>query len=155
MSKQEVHTIVTARSHAGNEMARFAAETPGMAVTSRADMHCRSSASARPEEIYALAKQRGMDFVTIADRDAIDAVLAIADRPDVFMSVELTARTRDGSRMVPLLCYGISRFDHEWLQRRSGDAEVCEAYLREHSIAYEVADPPAFHDATAVGSDFT
>src|SRR3954464_10709998 len=102
--------------------------------TSRADMHCRSTATASPEQLYALEKRRGMDFVTIADRDSIDRVLEIADRPDVFLSVELSARRRDSDEVVRLLCWGVSAFDHEWLQRRSHDLDVCLAYLREHSI---------------------
>jgi threonine dehydratase len=35
-----------------------------------------------PEEVYELAKRRGMDFVTITDHDTISGVLQIADRPD-------------------------------------------------------------------------
>src|SRR5919107_335770 len=78
-------------------------------MTARADLHCHSTASqisklgvqralglpecaTPPEEVYALAKRRGMDFVTISDHDTIDGVLEIADRPDVFVSEELTAR---------------------------------------------------------------
>ena len=73
-----------------------------------ADLHCHSTASQsrswgssarsgcpsarrRREEVHELAKRRGMDFVTITDHDTIDGVLAIADRPDVFLSEELTA----------------------------------------------------------------
>ena len=54
-----------------------------------------------PEEVYELAKRRGMDFVTITDHDTIDGALAIADRPDVFVSEELTAASaasRSGAR---------------------------------------------------------
>ena len=58
-----------------------------------------------PEEVYALAKRRGMDFVTITDHDTIDGALAIADRPDVFVSEELTAGFRGepqaGTRALP------------------------------------------------------
>ena len=78
-------------------------------TATRADLHCHSTASAvsklgvqralglpecatPPEEVYALAKRRGMDFVTITDHDTIDGALEIADRPDVFVSEELTAR---------------------------------------------------------------
>jgi hypothetical protein len=81
-----------------------------------------------------------MDFVTIADPDSIDGVLEIADRPDVFISVELTARVRDSAETARLLCWGISAYDHRWLQRRSHDLAVCLAYLREHSIAWAFAD---------------
>jgi hypothetical protein len=115
-----------------------------MTGTSRAYLHCRTSPSARAEQIYERAKSDGMDFVTITDRDSIDGVRAIADRPDVFMSVELTARLRDSDRAVPVCCHGISEFDHAWLQRRSHDLEVCLAYLREHSILFSVGEcPPA------------
>jgi hypothetical protein len=102
-------------------------------------MHCRTTGTSSPQELYALEKRRGMDFVTIADRDSIDGVLEIADRPDVFLSVELTACLRDCRATVRLLCWGISAFDHGWLQRRSDDLAVCIAYLREHGIAWEYA----------------
>ncbi len=87
--------------------------SPGSASSARSA--CRS-ARRRREEVYELAKRRGMDFVTITDHDTIDGVLQIADRPDVFVSEELTARFRGeppgGAR--PLL--GITAEDHEWLQ---------------------------------------
>jgi hypothetical protein len=111
-----------------------------MVKMSRADMHCHPRPGTPPEELYTRAKQRGMDFVTIVARDSIDDVLRIADRPDVFMSVELTAAFRDGGGWVQILCSGISAFDHAWLQRHRSDARVCIAYLDEHSIAWELAD---------------
>jgi hypothetical protein len=110
-------------------------------LTSRADLHCHSAPATPPESLYALAKRRGMDFVTITDHDSIERVLEIADRPDVFLSVELTAWFRDAPQAVHVLCYGISAYDHEWLQRRCHDVEVCAAYLREHSIACALAHP--------------
>jgi hypothetical protein len=85
-----------------------------------------------------------VDFVTITDRDSIDGVRTIAGRPDVFMSVELTARYRDSDETLQVCCYGVSEFDHAWLQRRSDDIEVSLAYLREHSIGFSVGEcPPA------------
>ena len=59
-----------------------------------------------PEEVHALAKRRGMDFVTITDHDTIAGVLEIADRPDVFVSEELTARFRGEPQAVHVLCLG-------------------------------------------------
>ena len=121
-------------------------------------MHCHSTASAvaklgvqtalglpecatPPEEVYALAKRRGMDFVTITDHDTIDGALAIADRPDVFVSEELTAGFRGEPQQVHVLCYGITADDHEWLQAHSGDVEAVAAYLHEHEIACALAHP--------------
>jgi glycosyltransferase involved in cell wall biosynthesis/predicted metal-dependent phosphoesterase TrpH len=127
-------------------------------TTIRVDMHCHSTASqvsklgvqralglpecaTPPEEVYALAKRRGMDFVTITDHDTIAGVLQIADRPDVFVSEELTAHFRGEPQAVHVLCYGIVSADHEWLQANSGDVELCAAYLHEREIACALAHP--------------
>src|SRR5919107_2919145 len=109
--------------------------------TSRVDLHCHSSASQAsklgvqralglpecatpPEEVYALAKRRGMDFVTITDHDTIDGALAIADRPDVFISEELTARFAGEPQAVHVLCFGITPDDHARLQALAADVEA-------------------------------
>jgi glycosyltransferase involved in cell wall biosynthesis/predicted metal-dependent phosphoesterase TrpH len=126
--------------------------------TTRVDMHCHSTASevsklgvqralglpecaTPPEEVYELAKRRGMDFVTITDHDTIDGVLEIADRPDVFVSEELTAHFRGEPQAVHVLCYGITPEDHEWLQANNGDVELCAMYLYDREIACALAHP--------------
>jgi predicted metal-dependent phosphoesterase TrpH len=127
-------------------------------MTSRVDMHCHSSASqlsrlgvqrslglpecaTPPEEVYALAKRRGMDFVTITDHDTIAGCLELDGRPDCFVSEELTARFAGEPQAVHVLCYGITRGDHEWLQANSGDVEACAAYLHGEGIACALAHP--------------
>ena len=127
-------------------------------MTSRVDMHCHSTASqlsrlgvqrslglpecaTPPEEVYELAKRRGMDFVTITDHDTIDGCLELAGRPDCFVSEELTARFAGEPQAVHVLCYGITPGDHEWLQAHSGDVEACAAYLDENEIACALAHP--------------
>ena len=125
----------------------------------RVDMHCHSTASqisklgvqraaglpecaTPPEEVYALAKRRGMDFVTITDHDTIDGVMQIADRPDVFVSEELTTSFRgEPSRAVHVLCYDITPEDHDWLQAHAHDVELCAAYMYEREIACALAHP--------------
>jgi glycosyltransferase involved in cell wall biosynthesis/predicted metal-dependent phosphoesterase TrpH len=133
-------------------------------MTSRVDMHCHSTAShfsrlgvqrslglpecaTPPDEVYELAKRRGMDFVTITDHDTIDGCLQLADRPDCFVSEELTARFAGEPQAVHVLCYGIAPGDHEWLQANSGDVEACAAYLHENGIACALAHP--FFDVAA------
>jgi glycosyltransferase involved in cell wall biosynthesis/predicted metal-dependent phosphoesterase TrpH len=132
--------------------------TPALQAASMVDMHCHSSASQEsklgvqravglpecatpPQEVYELAKRRGMDFVTITDHDTIAGVLEIADRPDVFISEELTAHFRGEPQAVHVLCYGITREDHEWLQANSGDVELCAAYMYEQEIVCALAHP--------------
>ncbi len=125
----------------------------------RVDMHCHSTASqvsklgvqraaglpecaTPPEEVYELAKRRGMDFVTITDHDTIAGALEIADLPDVFVSEELTAHFRNEPSMaVHVLCYDIDLDDHEWLQGHRHDVELCAAYMYEREIACALAHP--------------
>ncbi len=133
-------------------------------MASRVDLHCHSTASqlsrlgvqrslglpecaTPPEEVYELAKRRGMDFVTITDHDTIDGCLELADRPDCFVSEELTARFAGEPQAVHVLCYGITPGDHEWLQAHAGDVEACAAYLHEKEIASALAHP--FYDVAA------
>jgi len=121
-------------------------------------MHCHSTASqlsrlgvqrslglpecaTPPEEVYELAKRRGMDFVTITDHDTIDGCIELADRPDCFVSEELTARFAGEPQAVHVLCYGITPGDHEWLQAHAGDLEACAAYLDDNGIACALAHP--------------
>lgn len=133
-------------------------------MTSRVDLHCHSTASqvsrlgvqrslglpecaTPPEEVYELAKRRGMDFVTITDHDTIDGCLELAGRPDCFVSEELTARFAGEAQAVHVLCYGIDPGDHEWLQAHAGDLEACAAYLHAQGIACALAHP--FYDVAA------
>jgi len=126
--------------------------------TSRADLHCHSTASEEsklgvqralglpecatpPEEVYSLAKRRGMDFVTITDHDTIAGVMTIADRPDVFVSEELTASFKGEPQSVHILCLGITPDDHEWLQAHSDDVEVVANHLHEQEITCALAHP--------------
>ena len=129
-----------------------------MTATTRVDLHVHSTASqvsrlgvqralglpecaTPPEEVYELAKRRGMDFVTITDHDTIDGALAIADRPDVFVSEELTAGFAGEPHQVHVLCYGITPDDHERLLELSGDVTLVAEYLHDREIACALAHP--------------
>src|SRR5262245_5089805 len=124
----------------------------------RVDMHCHSTASAisklgvqralglpecatPPEEVYELAKSRGMDFVTITDHDTIEGALAISSRPDVFVSEELTTWFKGEPQAVHVLCYGVGEADHEWLQAHADDVEEIAEYLHGEQIACALAHP--------------
>ena len=124
----------------------------------RADLHVHSTASEEsklgvqralglpecatpPEEVHELAKRRGMDFVTITDHDTIAGALQIADRPDVFVSEELTASFAGEPQQVHVLCYGITPDDHAQLQELAADVEAVAEYLHEREIACALAHP--------------
>ena len=127
--------------------------------TSRVDLHCHSTASAvsrlgvqralglpecatPPQEVYDLAKRRGMDFVTITDHDTIDGALELAARYDeAFVSEELTAWFRGEPQAVHILVWGITAQDHERLQALAGDVEAVAEELSERAIACALAHP--------------
>ena len=94
-----------------------------------------------PEEVYELAKRRGMDFVTITDHDTISGALELAGRPDVFISEELTTWFKGEPQAVHVLCFGITPEDHDWLQAHAGDVEEVAEYLGGNSIAAALAHP--------------
>ena len=94
-----------------------------------------------PEEVYELAKRRGMDFVTITDHDTIDGVLTLAHLPDVFVSEELTVHFKGERQAVHVLCYGITPEDHEWLQAHNDSVEACAEYLHSGEITAALAHP--------------
>jgi glycosyltransferase involved in cell wall biosynthesis/predicted metal-dependent phosphoesterase TrpH len=125
---------------------------------SRCDLHVHSTASefsklgvqrsvgmpecaTPPEEVYELAKRRGMDFVTITDHDTIAGALQIADRPDVFVGEELTVWFRGEPQAVHVLCLGINQDDHDWLQAHNHDVVRCAEYLHQHEITTALAHP--------------
>jgi glycosyltransferase involved in cell wall biosynthesis/predicted metal-dependent phosphoesterase TrpH len=126
--------------------------------SSRADMHVHSTASqysklgvqrslglpecaTPPEQVYELAKRRGMDFVTITDHDTIAGGLELAHLDDTFLSEELTVWFRGEAQAVHVLCYGITPDHHEWLQAHNNDVEACAAYLVDQEITAALAHP--------------
>jgi glycosyltransferase involved in cell wall biosynthesis/predicted metal-dependent phosphoesterase TrpH len=162
--------MATVRFHARNKRQSFAAKTAhdndpkedGRRMVpqtySRADLHCHSTASqlsklgvqralglpecaTPPEEVYELAKRRGMDFVTITDHDTISGCTELADLPDFFVSEELTAWFPGEQQAVHVLCWGITPDDHDWLQRNNRNVDACAKYLHDNEIACALAHP--------------
>src|ERR1700724_404092 len=129
-----------------------------MTDTNSADMHVHSTASelsklgiqrslslpecaTPPQEVYELAKRRGMDFVTITDHDTIAGALEIDHLPDTFISEELTTWFEGEPQAVHVLCYGITPDDHEWLQAHNDDVDACANYLHTHGITSALSHP--------------
>lgn len=116
----------------------------------RCDLHVHSRRSGRcglpvlrslidecysePEEVYARARARGMDLVTITDHDRIDGAQAITHQPGTFLSEELTVAL-SGGRQLHLGVFDISEPQHYRMQALRGDAEALFAYLTEQRIA--------------------
>ena len=75
------------------------------------------SATASPKTVYAQARHRGMDFVTITDHDSIDGVAKIGQLKNVLVGEELTCWFPEDDCKLHVLLWGISPDQHTHVQR--------------------------------------
>ena len=101
-----------------------------------------------PDAVYAAAKARGMDLVTITDHDSIDGCLEFLDRhpdaDDFFISEEIECLVPDvGPRglRVHVGAYGIDERIHRDIQPLRCDVGEAAAYLRAEGIFYALNHP--------------
>jgi predicted metal-dependent phosphoesterase TrpH len=87
-----------------------------------------------PDGVYATAKKRGMDLVTITDHDQISGALALGDRPDVIVGCEVTAEWPDIDLCVHLNVLDITAAQHDDIQRLRGDVRQLMPYLYQQDI---------------------
>ena len=115
----------------------------------RIDLHCHSAFSRErlrwvpwvachptpePEEVYDLAKSRGMDFVTITDHDTIDGCKALLDRrgdlPDFIFGEEVTVRFPEDGTVVHINVFDIDEEQHREIRRLNENIYDIADYLR-------------------------
>lgn len=87
-----------------------------------------------PEEVYRVAKRRGMDLVTITDHNSIAGVLTIADRSDVIVGCEVTAVFPEDGVNCHIGVLGINETQHPDIQRLRSNALELAQYLQERRI---------------------
>jgi glycosyltransferase involved in cell wall biosynthesis len=124
----------------------------------RADMHCHSNGSnkpgeamlkaidcpesySEPQDVYAQAKRRGMDFVTITDHDSLRGIVNLTEKPDHFFGEELTCYFPEDGCKMHILIWGISPQDHDDLQAVASDIYKCAEIIEDRQIAHSVAHP--------------
>jgi glycosyltransferase involved in cell wall biosynthesis len=124
----------------------------------RADLHVHSSASrhpshwvlqrlgcnecyTEPERLYDLARERGMDLVTITDHNSIEGCLRIADRPGAFLGEEITAYFPEDRCKVHVLAYDLTEEHHRDIQQVRENVHDLVAYLRDAGIVHALAHP--------------
>lgn len=132
--------------------------TPSFPTPRRIDLHCHSDASnitaeavlnamhcpesySRPDEVYAQARLRGMDFVTLTDHDTIQGAIQIAHKSDVLVGEELTCWFPEDGCKMHVLVYGIDQAKHEALQSIASDIYEVAKYIEANQIAHAVAHP--------------
>jgi hypothetical protein len=81
-----------------------------------------------------------MDLVTLTDHDTIAGALALAGRPDTFVSEEVTCLL-PGGRELHLGVYDLDEDQHEGIAARRDDAERLFAYLAEQRLPVALNHP--------------
>ncbi len=122
------------------------------------DLHLHSSAStandewystefgcpesyASPAEQYATCKRRGMTLVTLTDHDTIAGGLQLLDRPDFFLSEEITTRFPADGCVIHVLAWNITPAQHDRLQSARDSVYDLVDVLRSERIAHACAHP--------------
>lgn len=119
----------------------------------RCDLHVHSWYSGRPDipvldqlgrecysdplAVYARARQRGMDLVTLTDHDSIEGALCLASLPDSFVSEEVTL-VLEGGRQLHVNVFDLDEPQHAKLQARRRDPEAFFAFLAEERLPASV-----------------
>ena len=102
--------------------------------TIRGLKHILRESYSTPEQVYGLAKARGMDLVTITDHDCIDGALTIAHRPDVIIGCEVSATFKHDGVQVHLGVLGLNERQFAEINRLRGDMTELLPYLRQQQL---------------------
>jgi glycosyltransferase involved in cell wall biosynthesis len=122
------------------------------------DLHVHSKYSVRPSQwvlqklgchecyteplrLYELARQRGMDWVTITDHNTIAGCLDITHLPNTFVSEEITAYFPEDRCKIHVLAYLITEAQHRDIQKYREDIYELVEYLRQEDIPHTLAHP--------------
>ena len=124
----------------------------------KSDLHVHSKFSVRPSEwvlqklgcsesytepkrLYKLAKERGMDFVTITDHNTLAGSLEIAHLENTFISEEITAYFPADRCKVHVLAYNINESQHDDILRYRENIYELTEYLNQQTIVHALAHP--------------
>ncbi len=126
-----------------------------MTNTLRADLHVHTCHSrhnstmrflgardcySTPEQVYRVAKARGMDLVAITDHDSIDGALELLDRrpnaDDVIVGEEVTCWLPDSGIEVHIGVWGMTESLHRDVQGLTGNVFEVTARLREAGVLF-------------------
>ncbi len=94
-----------------------------------------------PNQIYQIAKYRGMSHVTISDHNIIDGALEIAHLPNTFISEEVTTYFPEDQCKVHVLALKISEAHHEEIQKLRSNIYDLIDFLNQESILHIAAHP--------------
>jgi glycosyltransferase involved in cell wall biosynthesis len=124
----------------------------------KADLHVHSRYSTRPSEwvlqklgcaesyteplkLYDMAMERGMDYVTITDHNAIAGSLDIAHLENTFISEEITTYFPEDRCKIHVLAHNITETHHHEITKCRENIYDLVAYLNQENIFHAVAHP--------------
>ncbi len=122
----------------------------------RADLHCHSRYSVfkyfkrantrdcynAPEDVYRLAKERGMSFVTLTDHDSIDGALYLLnkypDLDDFFIGEEVETYFPETGQRIHVGVWGLSEAQHREVQRLRPNIRELVPYMKSARMLFGV-----------------
>jgi len=118
----------------------------------RADLHCHSRFSIfkyfrrantrdcynNPEDVYRLAKERGMAYVTLTDHDSIDGALYLLnkfpDMTDFFIGEEVETYFPETGQRIHVGVWGLNEEQHREIQRLRRNIRELVPYLKSQRL---------------------
>src|SRR3989440_3147573 len=122
----------------------------------RADLHCHSRFSVfkyfrrantqdcynAPEDVYRIAKERGMSFVTLTDHDSIDGALYLLnkhpDMTDFFIGEEVETYFPETSQRIHVGVWGLDEAQHREIQKLRRDIREVIPYMKSEQLLFGV-----------------
>jgi predicted metal-dependent phosphoesterase TrpH len=120
----------------------------------RADLHCHSRYSVfkyfrrantrdcynAPEDVYRIAKERGMSYVTITDHDSIDGALYLLnkypDMTDFFIGEEVETYFPETGQRIHVGVWGLTELQHREIQRLRPNIRELVPYLKGQRLIF-------------------
>src|SRR5207247_11259390 len=94
-----------------------------------------------PERVYDTCLRRGMTLVTISDHNTLEGALRIADRPNTFLSEEVTTRFPEDDVPLHVLVWNLSEEDHHELQQYRPSVYELVDFLLARGLHHALAHP--------------
>ena len=122
----------------------------------RADLHCHSRFSIfkyfrrantrdcynAPEDVYRIAKERGMSFVTLTDHDSIDGALYLLnkhpDLKDFFIGEEVETYFPETGQRIHVGVWGLNEAQHREITKLRRDIRELIPYMKSQRLLFGV-----------------
>ena len=122
----------------------------------RADLHCHSRFSVfkyfrrantrdcynPPEDVYRIAKERGMSYVTLTDHDSIDGALYLLnkypDMQDFFIGEEVESYFPETGQRIHIGVWGLDEAQHREIQRLRPNIRELIPYLKSERLIFGI-----------------